>query len=167
MILHKCTETHDHMLHCFWGTTHNRCNFYFSFWAIFCPKIFKNWKKLLEISPFYTCVPKIMITWCIVPEIWYVTEWTDGWTDGQMDGWKKWHIEVGVPLKKTEVNQCQVWGQKTHPRQSNHQNIIFCHSFKFTLIAAEIHSQNHMKSILRFTKLPDHISGQFTICSKV
>ena len=30
---------------------------------------FEKWQKLLEISSFYTCVPKITITWCIVPEI--------------------------------------------------------------------------------------------------
>ena len=29
--------------------------------------IFKKWKKLLEISSFYTCAPKLMITWCTVP----------------------------------------------------------------------------------------------------
>ena len=37
IILHKCTKNHDHMLHCSWDTTRDRCNFYFSFWAIFCP----------------------------------------------------------------------------------------------------------------------------------
>ena len=54
------------------------CN-YFSFWTIFCSfttltaqktKILKKWKKGLEISSFYICVPKIMIRWCTVPEIW-------------------------------------------------------------------------------------------------
>ena len=49
----------------------DRCNGYFSFWAIFCPfapftaqkiKIKKkNDKKQLDISSYYTCVPKIMI----------------------------------------------------------------------------------------------------------
>ena len=34
-------------------------------------RIFKNWKKkLLEISSFYTCVPKTTIIWGTVPEIW-------------------------------------------------------------------------------------------------
>ena len=32
-------------------------------------KILKKWKKLLEILSFYTCVPKITIIWCRVPEI--------------------------------------------------------------------------------------------------
>ena len=58
------------------------CN-YFSFWAIFCPfipliaqkiKIKKNRKEYLEISSFYVRVPKIIIRWCTVPEIWCVTE---------------------------------------------------------------------------------------------
>ena len=29
---------------------------------------FKKWKHLLKIS-FYTCVPKIILIWCMVPEI--------------------------------------------------------------------------------------------------
>ena len=45
-------------------------------------------KKRQEIS-FYTCVPKIMIRWCMVPEKWC-----------KMDRQKKWNIEVGAPPKK-------------------------------------------------------------------
>ena len=83
IILHKRTKNHDHMLHYSWGMTCDRCNFYFSFWAIFCPfippnkpknqKFFKKWKKYLEIS-FYTCVTKIMITWCMILEIRCMTD---------------------------------------------------------------------------------------------
>ena len=72
------------------------CNCYFSFWAIFCPftaltaqkiKISKKTqkqtkankankqtnKKHLEIS-FYTRVPKTMIRWCTVSDIWCTTD---------------------------------------------------------------------------------------------
>ena len=35
-ILHQCTKNPNHRLHCSWDTMHGRCNFYFSFWAIFC-----------------------------------------------------------------------------------------------------------------------------------
>ena len=51
---------------------------FFSFWAIFCLfipkttwkiKILKKWKKPLDISSFYTSVPKIMIICYAVPEI--------------------------------------------------------------------------------------------------
>ena len=61
IILDKCTKNHDYMLYCFWDTVHDRCNCYFSFWAIFCPftpittqkiKIPKKIKNCLEISPF-------------------------------------------------------------------------------------------------------------------
>ena len=109
IILHKCTKNHDHMLKCSWDMVHDWCNFYFSFWAIFfffIPlttwkiKNFKKSKKLLEISSFYTCVPRIMITWCTVPEIWCATgRRTDGLMDGRMNGWKKWHIEWVPHLK--------------------------------------------------------------------
>ena len=45
---------------------------------LFCPfttltnqkiKIFKTWRKYLEISSFYACVSNIMITLCTIPEI--------------------------------------------------------------------------------------------------
>ena len=39
-----------------------------------------------------------MITCCTVPEIWCAI---DGWTDRRTDGGKKWHVEVGVPPKKS------------------------------------------------------------------
>ena len=83
IILHKCTKNHDHMLYCSWDMNHDRCNCYFSFWAMFCPftsltaqkmKVSKKWKKYLEISSFYASVPKIMIIWYIVPEIWCVMD---------------------------------------------------------------------------------------------
>ena len=62
---------------------HNGFHCYFSFWAIFYPltsltawkiKILKKWKKQQEISSFYVSVPKIMIRWCSVPEIWCVMD---------------------------------------------------------------------------------------------
>ena len=35
ILLHKCNINHDHMLYCFWDTMCDRCNFHFSFWALF------------------------------------------------------------------------------------------------------------------------------------
>ena len=44
--------------------------------------ISKRWKKRLEISWFYKCVPKIMIEWCTIPEIWCATDrGTDRWME--------------------------------------------------------------------------------------
>ena len=37
-------------------------------------EFWKNEKKLQGILSFYICVPKIMIRWCVVPEIWCVTD---------------------------------------------------------------------------------------------
>ena len=59
-------------------------------------KFQKKWKKHLEISSFYTCVPKILIRWCTVPEEWCMT-------DGRTDRLKKWHIEVGAPPKNKKI----------------------------------------------------------------
>ena len=96
IILHKCTKNHDHMLYCSWDMVHDKSNCYFSFWAIFCPftpltaqkiKILKKWNKKMKVWSFYTCVQKIMIRWCMVPEIWCTTdEQMDRWADGQTDG---------------------------------------------------------------------------------
>ena len=70
IILHKCTKTHDQRLYCSWDIVCGWRNCYFSFWAIFCPftlltarkmKISIKWKKYLQISSFWTSVPKIMI----------------------------------------------------------------------------------------------------------
>ena len=72
--LHKCTKTHDHRLYCSWDMVHDRCNCCISFWAIFClftpltAQKIKNsnkWKKHLDISSFYTSLPKIMIIYVI------------------------------------------------------------------------------------------------------
>ena len=82
IILHICTKNYDQMMYSFWHMVRDGCN-YFSFWAIFCHfipltaqkiKIKKKAKKQQEISSFYICVPKIMIGWCTVPEIWCVTD---------------------------------------------------------------------------------------------
>ena len=57
------------------------CNFCFSFLSIFCPfknclktENFKKMKTRLEITSFYTSVPKIMIKCYIVPETWCMTD---------------------------------------------------------------------------------------------
>ena len=87
----------------------------FSFWAISYPiaasksKFKKKNEKLLGMSSSYTCVLKIMIRWCTVPKIWCAKHGrTDGWTEGR----KKWHIEVGAPLKKIYIF-IYIFGNKT------------------------------------------------------
>ena len=62
-------------------------------------------KKPIEISSFYTCVPKITIRWCTVPETWWVM---DGQTDGQSDRHEKWYIEVGTPPTKNLSEQSEI-----------------------------------------------------------
>ena len=100
IILQKCIKNQDHMLHCFWDTTSDSCSIYFLFWALFCvfnpphpPKlttrkiiILKKW-DIAWISSFYIWVPKIIITWYRVPEIWCARD-----RKGDI-------IEVGAPPK--------------------------------------------------------------------
>ena len=78
----KCTKNQDHMLYYSWDMVCEGCNHYFSIWAIFFPltprplpplttqknNILKKWKNHLEMSSFYTCVPKIIIIWYTLPE---------------------------------------------------------------------------------------------------
>ena len=75
IILQMCTINDNHMMYGSWDMEHDGQNF-LSFWTVFCPftplttwkiKILKNWKKYLEISSFYTSVPKIMIICYTVP----------------------------------------------------------------------------------------------------
>ena len=82
IILHMCTINDIHMMYGVWDINCDKQNFS-SFWTVFCRfnllttwkiKILKNWKKHLEISSFYTSVPKIMIICYTVPEIWCVTD---------------------------------------------------------------------------------------------
>ena len=62
-----------------WRVTYVTVIFHFGlFFALLTPtaqkiNISKEWKKHLEISSFYTSVPKIMIICHTVPEIWCVT----------------------------------------------------------------------------------------------
>ena len=69
IILHKCTKNHDHMLHCSWDTMCDGCNSYFLFWANFCTFTIFFKKKTPWRYHHFTYVPKIIISWCMVPEI--------------------------------------------------------------------------------------------------
>ena len=70
----KSTKNHDHMLYCSLAI--------FQFFTLLPPwlpkksKFGKSKKKTLETSSSFICVPKIMIRWCTVLEIWCVTDVT-------------------------------------------------------------------------------------------
>ena len=72
IILYNCIKNNNHRLYCSWDV------------APKSPKnqISKIMEKHLEISSFYTGVPKFMIRWCTVFKIWCGT---DGWTDGRTE----------------------------------------------------------------------------------
>ena len=85
---------YDNMIYGSWDMEGDRQNFVFisGFFALLLPNDLKNQnydlkittcKKGLEISSSETSVPKIVITWCTVPEIWCAM---DGRTEGQTDG---------------------------------------------------------------------------------
>ena len=65
-----------------WDMELHRQDSFLSFRAIFCPftplttwkiKTLRKWKKHLDMSSFYTYVPKITVIWCMLPEIWSTT----------------------------------------------------------------------------------------------
>ena len=78
--LHVCTTNDDHIRYGYWDMKCDRQNL-LSFWAIFYPfTLLTTWKikskkkkKHLEISSFYTCVQQMTIIWCMIPEIWCMT----------------------------------------------------------------------------------------------
>ena len=84
IILHKCTINDNHMIYGSWDMKCTRQTFFLilaicHFLPFYLPNNLKNeiskkWKKRLEISSFYTSVPKIMIIGYTVPEIWQVTD---------------------------------------------------------------------------------------------
>ena len=62
-----------------WDMELHRQDSFLSLRAIFCRftpvttwkiKTLRKWKKHLDMSSFYTYVPKITIIWCMLPEIW-------------------------------------------------------------------------------------------------
>ena len=79
--LHVCTTNDDHIRYGYWDMKCDRQNL-LSFWAIFYPfTLLTSWKikskkkkKHLEISSFYTCVQQMTIIWCMIPEIWCMTD---------------------------------------------------------------------------------------------
>ena len=80
IILHMCTINDNQMIMV--PAILSLTQIFLLFWTIFYPftslttqniKILKKIKKHLEISSFYTSVPKIMITCYTVTEIWCVT----------------------------------------------------------------------------------------------
>ena len=82
IILQKCTKNPDHRLYCSRDMTCDDWNCFFNFGLYFSllrpPNSPKNqnfikMKKNLEISSFYTSVPKIMIICFTVPEKWNMT----------------------------------------------------------------------------------------------
>ena len=79
---YTCVPKIKIMMYTSWNMECDR-QYTLSFWAIFCPftpittwkiKTSKKTKQNLEISSFYTCVPQITFIWCMVPEIWSMTE---------------------------------------------------------------------------------------------
>ena len=62
------------------GTPHNfLLAFIDEFWKTGKIRLLKKWKNLLEISSFYTCVPKTTIMWDTVPKMQSETELLSFW----------------------------------------------------------------------------------------
>ena len=93
------------MLHCSWDRTRDGCNFYFSFWTIFCPytekiKILKKWKKAWRYHHFTHVYQKLWSQDVRFPR--YGARWTIGRTDRERrtNRWTEKVTGVGAPSKK-------------------------------------------------------------------
>ena len=84
IILLMCTKNYNQMMYGSWDMAHDRCNCYFSIWAIFCPftplqpkksKFWKNEKTAQDIIILHMCTKNYdQMMYISVPEIWYVTD---------------------------------------------------------------------------------------------
>ena len=112
IILHICTKIFDKMLYGSWDMVcdrrTDRCNCYFSFWAIFCcftsltAQKIKIWKKIWKKTPGYIIILHICTKIYDKNVVWFLRHGarrTDGQTDGRTVRQKKWHIEAGVSPK--------------------------------------------------------------------
>ena len=121
IISHKCTKNHNHMLNCSWDMMRDRCDCYFSFWAIFLPFYppnspkNENFKKKKKNKPWDI----IILHMCTkdYDSMMYgsLDMVCDGWTDRrdrQTEGrtvQKKWHKEVGGPSKYNNFGVFLLW----------------------------------------------------------
>ena len=103
-ILRKCTKNDDHYtVPEIWHMTDV---IYFSFWAIFCPFTLnsqknQNFKKMKKNAwRYYHLIHKYQELWLHDARF---LRYGAIQTDGQMEGWKKSHIEVDAPPKKTRT----------------------------------------------------------------
>ena len=108
IILHKCTQNHDPTLYSSWDMTYDGCNFYFSFWAIFCPftplkaqknKFLKKWKNTWRHYHFTQVYQKLWLgdAWFLRYGAWHMDGQTDRQTDRKSDIYR-WvpHLKIFV-----------------------------------------------------------------------
>ena len=87
IILHKCTKNHDHMLFHSWDMACDRCNCYFSFWAILCPFIPLTAQKIKILKKMKKTAGDIIIlhTWTKNHDQMMYSSW-DMVCNGRMEG---------------------------------------------------------------------------------
>ena len=119
IILHKCTKIHDHMLYCSWHVVRDRCNCYFSFWAIFCPftpitaqkmKIFKNEKNTSWYHHFTHVFQKLWLDDVLLLR--YGARETDGQTNGRTDGksdTERWLPHLKILSVALHISETIIW----------------------------------------------------------
>ena len=102
IILHNCTKNNDHRLYCSWDMARDRCNCYFSFWAIFCPfthlkaQKIKFLKKSKNNCRYHHFIQVYQNVWCTVSGIWCMT-------DGRTEKYVSQHNK-GQCNKRKEIN---------------------------------------------------------------
>ena len=83
IILHICTKNYDQMMYGSWDMMCDRCNCYFSFWAMFCPfanlrdqkiKILKKWKNAWRYHYFTYVYQKLWSDdiWFLRYSVWWM-----------------------------------------------------------------------------------------------
>ena len=122
IILHMCTKNYDQMMYGSWDMVCDRCNCYFSFWAIFLPfyppsspknQNFKKMKKKesLKVSSFYKCVPIIT---CVSLDDVQSQEMVHGGQTGGKSDTQRWvpHLKITKNWISQEQKELFRWNKR-------------------------------------------------------
>ena len=97
IILHMCIINYHQVMYSSWYMVHDRCNYNFSFWAIFCPlppispkRFWKNEKNAWRYYHFA----------CVYYKLWSDDVWFLRYAVRQTNRQKKWHNRGGCPTEQ-------------------------------------------------------------------
>ena len=103
----------------------------------------KKLKKSVEISSLYTCAPKMIIRWCMAPEIRCATDGRkDRWTNGQRSDIERWVSHLKKSIFPTECNS--LWDEKKENCKPN--SLIHALVYRSNIYYSKIYQRENWKN---------------------